>query len=69
MPKLAHRCSSQSMQTSDTPQLSAPRRTRAIAALCDKLNAAGICYTGTSLILRYEIRPNAAQTISPCQES
>ena len=40
--------------------LSAPRRTRAIAALCDKLNAAGACYPGTSLTLRYEIKPNAA---------
>ena len=40
--------------------LPAPRRTRAIAALCDKLNAAGTCYPGTSLILRYEIKPGAA---------
>ena len=40
--------------------LSAPRRTRAIAALCDKLNAVGTCYPGTSLILRYEIKPGAA---------
>ncbi len=40
--------------------LSAPRRTRTIAALCDKLNAAGTCYPGTNLILRYEIKPNAA---------
>ena len=40
--------------------LSAPRRTRAIAALCDKLNAAGTCYPRTSLILRYEIKPGTA---------
>ncbi len=40
--------------------LSAPRRSRAIAALCGKLNAADTCYPGTSLILRYEIKPNVA---------
>jgi hypothetical protein len=36
--------------------LSAPRRTRAIAALCTQLNAAGTKYPGTSLTLRYEIK-------------
>ncbi len=40
--------------------LSAPRRTRAIAALCGKLNAAGARYPGTSLTLRYEIKPDVA---------
>jgi hypothetical protein len=40
--------------------LSAPRRTRAIAALCGKLNAAGARYPGTSLALRYEIKPDVA---------
>jgi transposase-like protein len=36
--------------------LSAPRRTQAIAALCDKLNATRSKYPGTDLILRYEIK-------------
>jgi hypothetical protein len=36
--------------------LSAPRRTRAIAALCDKLNATATSYPGTQLVLRYEIK-------------
>jgi len=36
--------------------LSAPRRTRALAALCDQLNAAGTRYPGTDLILRYEVK-------------
>ncbi len=36
--------------------LSAPRRTRAIAALCDTLNQAQARYPGTDLILRYEIK-------------
>jgi transposase len=40
--------------------LSAPRRTRAIAALCGKLNAADARYPGTSLALRYEIKPDVA---------
>ena len=34
--------------------LTAPRRTRAIAALCDQLNTAQATFPGTSLILRYE---------------
>ena len=37
--------------------LSAPRRTRALAALCDQLNATQTRYPGTSLILRYEVKP------------
>ena len=42
--------------------LTAPRRTQALAALCDHLTAAGACYPGTGLILRYEVksRPNPA---------
>ena len=36
--------------------LSAPRRTRAIAALCDQLNASLARYPGTQLTLRYEIK-------------
>ncbi len=42
--------------------LTAPRRTQALAALCDQLTAAGARYPGTGLILRYEVksRPNPA---------
>ena len=42
--------------------LTAPRRTQALAALCDQLTAAGACYPGTDLVLRYEVksRPNPA---------
>jgi len=36
--------------------LTAPRRTQALAALCHQLTAAGICYPGTDLILRYEVK-------------
>ena len=36
--------------------LTAPRRTQALAALCDQLTAAGACYPGTDLILRYEVK-------------
>ncbi|MGH3196784.1 MAG: putative transposase [Streptosporangiaceae bacterium] len=36
--------------------LSAPRRTRAIAAICDQLNATRTTYPGTQLTLRYEIK-------------
>ena len=36
--------------------LTAPRRTQALAVLCDQLSAAGACYPGTDLILRYEIK-------------
>lgn len=39
--------------------LSAPRRTRAIAALCDWLNDAAACYPGTDLTLRYEIKDHS----------
>jgi hypothetical protein len=36
--------------------LTAPRRTQALAALCDQLTAAGACYPGTDLALRYEVK-------------
>ena len=36
--------------------LTAPRRTQALAALCDQLTAAGACYPGTDLTLRYEVK-------------
>jgi len=38
--------------------LTAPRRTHALAALCDQLTAAGARYPGTNLILRYEVKPH-----------
>jgi transposase len=38
--------------------LTAPRRTQALAALCDQLNQAQACYPGTDLILRYEVKPH-----------
>jgi len=42
--------------------LTAPRRTQALAALCDQLTAADARYPGTGLILRYEVksRPSPA---------
>jgi transposase-like protein/helix-turn-helix protein len=36
--------------------LTAPRRTQALAALCDQLTAIGARYPGTDLILRYEVK-------------
>jgi hypothetical protein len=36
--------------------LTAPRRTRALTALCDQLTAAGARYPGTSLVLHYEVK-------------
>jgi transposase len=36
--------------------LTAPRRTHALAALCDQLNQAQACYPGTDLVLRYEVK-------------
>jgi transposase-like protein len=38
--------------------LTAPRRTQALAALCDQLNQAASRYPGTDLILRYEVKPH-----------
>jgi hypothetical protein len=36
--------------------LTAPRRTQALAALCDQLTALGARYPGTGLVLRYEVK-------------
>ena len=36
--------------------LTAPRRTQALAALCDQLTAARACHPGTDLVLRYEVK-------------
>jgi transposase-like protein len=36
--------------------LTAPRRTQALAALCDQLTATGARYPGTGLVLRYEVK-------------
>jgi hypothetical protein len=49
----------------------APRRTQALAALCDQLTAAGACYPGTGLVLRYEVKshPSPAKKIALCRES
>jgi hypothetical protein len=38
--------------------LTAPRRTQALAALCDQLTAVGARYPGTELALRYEVKPH-----------
>jgi lambda repressor-like predicted transcriptional regulator len=38
--------------------LTAPRRTQALAALCDQLNQAQARYPGTDLVLRYEVKPH-----------
>ena len=38
--------------------LTAPRRTRALAALCDQLNQTASRYPGTDLVLRYEVKPH-----------
>jgi hypothetical protein len=38
--------------------LTAPRRTQALAALCDQLNQAGSTYPGADLTLRYEVKPH-----------
>jgi hypothetical protein len=40
--------------------LTAPRRTQALAALCDQLSRAQACYPGTRLVLRYEVKPTPA---------
>jgi transposase-like protein len=36
--------------------LTAPRRTQALAVLCDQLTQAQACYPGTDLVLRYEVK-------------
>ena len=38
--------------------LTAPRRTQALAALCDQLNQAASRYPGTDLVLRYQVKPH-----------
>jgi transposase-like protein len=38
--------------------LTAPRRTQALATLCDQLNQAASRYPGTDLVLRYEVKPH-----------
>ena len=38
--------------------LTAPRRTQALAALCDQLNQAQARYPGTNLVLRYKVKPH-----------
>lgn len=38
--------------------LTAPRRTQALAALCDQLNQAASHYPGTNLVLRYQVKPH-----------
>jgi hypothetical protein len=38
--------------------LTAPRRTQALAALCDQINQAGCTYPGTGLAIRYEVKPH-----------
>jgi transposase-like protein len=40
--------------------LTAPRRTQALAALCDQLTAARACYPGTDLVLRYEVKSHSS---------
>ncbi|HXZ75930.1 MAG TPA: helix-turn-helix domain-containing protein [Streptosporangiaceae bacterium] len=42
--------------------LGAPRRTRAIAALCGWLNDAAACYPGTSLVLHFEVKDHPGTT-------
>ena len=42
--------------------LSAPRRTRALAALCEQLTATATRYPGTQLILHYEIKEHPGTT-------
>jgi hypothetical protein len=38
--------------------LTAPRRTQALAALCEQFNQAGCTHPGTDLVLRYEVKPH-----------
>jgi transposase-like protein len=40
--------------------LTAPRRTQALATLCDQLNHAQARYPGTELLLRYEVKTHSA---------
>jgi hypothetical protein len=38
--------------------LTAPRRTRALAALCEQLTTARTTYPGTDLVLHYDVKPH-----------
>ena len=42
--------------------LSAPRRTSALAALCQQLNTTPACYPGTTLTLHYEVKEHPGTT-------
>ena len=42
--------------------LTAPRRTRALACLCDQLNATRTIFPGTKLTLRYEVKEHQSTT-------
>ena len=42
--------------------LSAPRRTRALAALCEQLNTTPATYPGTTLTLHYDVKEHPATT-------
>ena len=42
--------------------LSAPRRTRALAAICEQLNDTETCYPGTDLIMHYTVKPHPGTT-------
>lgn len=44
--------------------LTAPRRTAALAALCERATRAQACYPGTDLILRYQVKPHPALACS-----
>jgi hypothetical protein len=42
--------------------LSAPRRTRALAAICELLNDTQTVYPGTDLVLTYSVKPHPGTT-------
>lgn len=42
--------------------LTAPRRTQALAELCDKLDHTSARYPGTELVLRYQVKPHPGTT-------
>ena len=42
--------------------LSAPRRTRALAALCEQLSTTTTRYPGTRLVLHYEVKEHPGTT-------
>jgi hypothetical protein len=42
--------------------LSAPRRTRALAAICELLNDTQTVYPGTDLVLSYSVKPYPGTT-------